>query len=504
MSTSTTSVAADHKEFLDTLPAILEKARINGGIKGMSVAILYKGEFVFAQGFGKRNSNDPFTKETVSHIASVSKAFTATAIGELVAEGKVDWNKTPVSHYLPEFELKDSVLTKQLTFADMLSHRTPVPPIDTAWFRNEESPLELIKQLRHLDLPTTKMSPVENYNNIIYAVAGEAAARVAGVSYAELITSKIFQPLGLQDAGLSLPEMAKQPNYAMPYDAASYEDAKDGIFVEGYIDEIPMADAPAGDIFMNVMELCKWGRIILKEGELDGKQVLNKESIQETLRPHSISEQDGKRNPDMSPITGYGFGWVLDSYKGHTYYCHGGSNPGYVTNIAVFPDADLVVSHIVNVDIAELPSILFYYIADELLGLKKTTDWLSDEILVQRTRETYSIIAKEIEGSDDIPEQIEGTSHAHELANYAGVFKHPVYGTIVLRIDDDGNSLRFKMRTLEGEMTHYHFESFVAPFADFAAKGKFFLTFVTAPDGKIESLKTVMDDLDLEFKRQEA
>lgn len=60
----------------------------------------------------------------MTHIASVSKAFTATAIGELVAEGKVDWNKTPVSEYLPEFQLKDPVLTSLLTLADLLSHRT--------------------------------------------------------------------------------------------------------------------------------------------------------------------------------------------------------------------------------------------------------------------------------------------------------------------------------------------------------------------------------------------
>jgi len=54
----------------------------------------------------------------------VTKAFTATAIGELVAEGKMDWDTTPVSQYLPEFELKDQALTAQLTLADLLSHRS--------------------------------------------------------------------------------------------------------------------------------------------------------------------------------------------------------------------------------------------------------------------------------------------------------------------------------------------------------------------------------------------
>lgn len=58
-----TPAAQDNKEFLANLPDVLEKARADGGIPGMSVAILHKGELVFAQGFGKRNRSDPFTKE---------------------------------------------------------------------------------------------------------------------------------------------------------------------------------------------------------------------------------------------------------------------------------------------------------------------------------------------------------------------------------------------------------------------------------------------------------
>lgn len=142
------------------------------------------------------------------------------------------------------------------------------------------------------------------------------------MSYRDLIRVKLFEPLGFKNAGLSQLEMAKHPDYAMPYDAATFEDAKNGICEEGYIDEIPMAYAPAGDIYMNVVDLAKWGRIILKEGELDGKQVLNKESIQETLKPLNI-EYLPKRRRDFGPTAGYGLGWMLDSYKGHTIIQHG-------------------------------------------------------------------------------------------------------------------------------------------------------------------------------------
>jgi CubicO group peptidase (beta-lactamase class C family) len=63
----------------DTLPAklssILENARIKNGIPGMAVSVLYKGELIFAEGFGKRNDEDPFTKDVCLFPFSLSRAF---------------------------------------------------------------------------------------------------------------------------------------------------------------------------------------------------------------------------------------------------------------------------------------------------------------------------------------------------------------------------------------------------------------------------------------------
>ncbi|KAF9153511.1 hypothetical protein DFQ26_000555, partial [Actinomortierella ambigua] len=101
----------------------IEEARKGLGIQGMSVAVVHKGEIVYAQGFGKRNDTDPFTPETLTSIASITKGFTAAAIGELVAKKMAKWD-VPVCEYLPEFQLRDRQLTLELTFIDLLSHRT--------------------------------------------------------------------------------------------------------------------------------------------------------------------------------------------------------------------------------------------------------------------------------------------------------------------------------------------------------------------------------------------
>ena len=56
-------------------------------------------------------------------IASMTKAITAAMIGELVAEGKLDWDKTPVVEYVPEARFNPT-LSEELTIADYLSHRS--------------------------------------------------------------------------------------------------------------------------------------------------------------------------------------------------------------------------------------------------------------------------------------------------------------------------------------------------------------------------------------------
>lgn len=155
----------------------------------------------------------------------------------------------------------------------------------------------------------------------MYAVAGEAAANVAGISYEDLVRTKVLKPLGMTHSGFSALEMGTHANYAMPYDAASLEDAQAGRFILGELDNIYMADAPAGDIYSNAFDLLRWGTTIMQGGKLDGKQILNEQSVQETLIGHTLKVKT-KRSPYFAPVEAYGLGWMLDSYKGHVVHSH--------------------------------------------------------------------------------------------------------------------------------------------------------------------------------------
>ncbi|KAF9995836.1 hypothetical protein BGZ80_005943 [Entomortierella chlamydospora] len=488
---------------LANLHEYLENARIKTGIPGMSVAVFHKGKLVFAEGFGKRNEHDPFTVETLTQIGSVTKSFTAATVGELVGEGELDWDTTPVSKYLPEFELKDPAFTSQITLQDLLSHRTGFPSIDTAWFFSTKPKKELMKRLKYVDTKP-KMSPYVLYNNVMYAMAGEAAANVAGIPFEDLAREKIFKPLSLS-CGWSTEELKKRSNFAMPYNANSFEDAQNGIFVQMPLTNMAAIAAPAGDMHCNVLDIVRWGQTIMHYGEVDGKQVLNKNSVKEMLAGQSIFSKD-RRSADFAPIKGYGMGWILDSYKGNIMYHHSGHIDGYITNLALFPDSELVIGHLTNIDTAELPLYSIYHIADEILGLQKTEDWL--QVTIEKSRELFNQTAEAIRGN--FPKRIENKPSTRELSEFEGDYVHPIYGDLSIRLErskgvkeEKEDELSFKFSVYEAKLEHYHYDTFRV----FAKYSIFFVselvTFMMGDDGGISGLKVKLDDEVRVFNKKE-
>ena len=190
------------------------------------------------------------------------------------------------------------------------------------WHNTKDSRRDMVKRLRYVDDIPRKLPTTINYNNVIYAVAGEAAAHVAGTSYENLVIDKVIRPLGLNSTGFSQKTMKHlhPDNYALPYEGMSYETAEKGEFKVLPLSELYMAYAPAGDAYSNVLDLVKWGKAVMDLGVLDGKQVLNKTSVEETLKAHTISF--GSRREGYGATLTYGLGWLLDSYKGHVYYRH--------------------------------------------------------------------------------------------------------------------------------------------------------------------------------------
>ncbi|KAF9584340.1 hypothetical protein BGW38_006817 [Lunasporangiospora selenospora] len=469
----------DFRQWTETI----KKAGTNIGIQGMSVAVVYKGETIYSQAFGKKNSKDPFTIETVTNIASLTKAFTAAAVGELVAEGKADW-ETPVNEYVPEFKSKNPYLTADINLVDLLAHRAGYPMLDFHWFHRNESRPELIKQLRNVE-PVAPIRTKWIYNNILYAVAGEASGRIEGKSWEEVVRDKILIPAGMSSSGFSTKTMLTRPNHALGFASKSFEASQRGENYQIPPDTSRLTDAPSGDMFSNVIDLAKWAKLMLRQGKLNGKQVLHKETV-EAVTKSWMAVGHGS-------VT-YGLGWMIDDYKGHRMVSHAGANPGFRSHLALFPNEDLALIMLSNKDINEIVSLLALYLADYILDLSKTEDWLF-KYLVETDRRYYNNrTPTSLEAF--FPPQIKNKPPTRRLEDFAGEYTHSYGPAISFTLKGKGAkaSLAFKLTAYEGTLEHYHYDSFRLRLIHAGNTMTGLLSFVTGNNGSVQQLRFTTSD----------
>ncbi|KAI8596036.1 hypothetical protein EDD21DRAFT_17737 [Dissophora ornata] len=226
-------------------------------------------------------------------------------------------------------------------------------------------------------------------------------------------------------------------------------------------------------------------------GELDGKQIFDKESVTEMLSAHTIVRTQ-RSIPEFSPSSAYGMGWFMETYKGQSIYYHGGNVLGFTSNIVLFPDSDLVVAVLSNIFAAQLPTFVPFYLADEILGLTETQDWMG-EVAVGLTRNLYESIANVTHGT--FPPRIKNKPATHLLHQYVGVYSNPLFGDMSITLEKSEaegvfkKELHFQFNTFQSTMEHYHFDSFIVVFDLFSVKYPQMLTFITGEDGKIEGFQ---------------
>ena len=212
-------------ERLDRLAAEIDRNRIDLHVPGAALAIVRGDEVIFARGFGVADveKKTPVTPNTPFFIGSATKAFTATLVGMLVDEGRMQWDD-PVEKYLPEFKL--AVQSKdpndRATLRDVLSHRTGFTRMGLLETNTGLSSDEILRRASSAEA----FAPFRQrflYNNVHYLAAGSAAAAAAGTSWDALMKARILAPLGMAATRTSLREAWKDPRVARGY---SWDEAR--------------------------------------------------------------------------------------------------------------------------------------------------------------------------------------------------------------------------------------------------------------------------------------
>src|SRR5262245_42271670 len=235
-------------------------------VPGLAVAIVKDYAVVIAKGYGVRKLGEtaPVDALTLFGIASNTKAFTATALGLLVEEKKIEWD-APVIRYLPAFAMWDPYVTRELTVRDLLVHRSGLGlgAGDLLWWpESTYTRKEVAYRLRFIP-PATSFRSAYAYDNVLYLVAGEVIEAVSGQSWEEFVLNRILKPVGMTGSNVRHSSAGTGANIASPHAP-----------VDGKVRPIrPFASDntnPAGGINSSAEDMAKWMRVQLSGGQLPG------------------------------------------------------------------------------------------------------------------------------------------------------------------------------------------------------------------------------------------
>ena len=122
------------KEQTDALDQFIIEGINKWNPPGLAVTVVKDGAIVFKKAYGVTNINtqQPVDTNTLFGCMSTTKAFVAAGLAMLVDDGKVKWDDKVID-YLPEFQLKDPNITREITIKDLLTHRTGIGNTDYLW-----------------------------------------------------------------------------------------------------------------------------------------------------------------------------------------------------------------------------------------------------------------------------------------------------------------------------------------------------------------------------------
>lgn len=453
----TTRAAKPPEPFAD-IEAYVQAALADWRTPGLAIAIIKNDQVVFARGYGVCGGAEArrVDETTLFPISSVTKLFTATCIALLVEEGKLSWDD-PVVRHLPEFQLHDSFITKDLRIDDLLAHRVGLETADLLAYRGDYDRAEILRRLRFLR-PLVPFRSRYSYHNHMLTAAGEVLARVSGQSWEEVIRHRLLTPLEMNATLTGPAELEGHKNVAIPHvliGGKLMEDPawKRGPGYEGF-ELFQNAVAPAAAIQSNVIDMAKFLQMYAAEGVVRGQALLKPETIRTMQAPHSVLPIRATPQPDFAYprfFYGCGLGWHLRDYRGRKIVMHGGSSGAVV---AMMPEERIGVVVLANRGCG-IVYMVMHDLFDKMLGIPRTwtnRDWL---------RESEEKAAKQAAARNERLEtaRAKDTKPALALSEYAGVYESDLYGRLNL-VEKDG-TLRLQFGpNIAGVLLHWERDTF--------------------------------------------
>jgi CubicO group peptidase (beta-lactamase class C family) len=326
--------SGDGGEMSTEIDALMAKyAKSPGG----AVMVIQNGEVKFQKGYGLADveSETPITIDTIFHLGSVGKQFTALGVMILAEQGLVNYDD-PIGKYIPELAWMDG----GVTIRRLLYHTSGVMGYDdsdaiyNALIDSSEAPTneDLLSVLNEQGGMLTEPGEVYSYSNTGYEILGSLIERVSGQKYAVFMDENIFVPLGMTHT-FSLPNAQRltDDNVAQSY-------YSDGGQPWAYEPDILDGLTGSGSIYSTL------GDMYLYDQALRNFELVSAETLEEAFTSGTLNNGEA---------IDYGFGVELSEYSGYSYIGHSGAWLGFESYYLHIPDQDLSVVVLLNLDYSE-------------------------------------------------------------------------------------------------------------------------------------------------------
>jgi CubicO group peptidase (beta-lactamase class C family) len=483
----------------------------------LGVTVVKDGTTVLARGYGVKVQGKPARADehTLFAIASNTKNVTAAALAILVDEGKVKWDE-PVKTYLPGFTLSDPYIGEHITVRDTLSHRAGfgLGAGDLLfWPNSDRTRAEVLAQAAFVPIEDGFRARY-HYCNLMFVVAGAVLEAVSGLSWEAFIQTRILDKVGMTET-VPLARLADPAKSALPHGRVGpplrYQGAMTPIAKS--IVEVWNWDsaAAAGGICTTPTDWAKWIAVRLNDGKLaDGTRLYSEDAAREMVRPNIIvgsSPGPTAELPNRAIASTYAMGLQVQDYRGERIASHGGGSPGGISATVLIPGRKTGFSIFSNAEESFLLRALRSGISDICMG-KVDVDWIADSKRLEAEGNAKSIAA----AAEIDAKQAAGAAPSMPLEAYAGTWRDPWYGDIVIAPKTEGRGRNRKSGlwltfthtpALQGWLEPYDGETFRTRFPDKREEDAFVTFAILTAKPATATLKGVSPDIDFSYDYQD-
>jgi CubicO group peptidase (beta-lactamase class C family) len=309
-------------------------------IPGLSLAVLRDGRPLYVRSYGVATLEHPVPvkPDTLFQLGSVGKQFTSTAAMLLAREHRLGLDD-PLSKYLPEIPPG----WRAVTLRDMLKHQSGIPQLtppgrnllDLHHDYTEEEYIRLATSLPLDFQPGTDAS----YSDTAYVLLGFVIGRVAGRFYGDLLADRVFQPLGMARTRII------SDIDIIPDRASGYERGPSGALQnQGWV-AAALNRTADGSLYSTVLDLSRWDQALW------AGTILTREELARAWTIDAL--KDGG-----TPLLHYGYGWEVNSLRGHRVIEYDGNWAGFQSAMARYEDRHLTVIVLTNLSLCRVQRIV--------------------------------------------------------------------------------------------------------------------------------------------------